>query len=151
MDVREALVTEFYTALTTDATLKALCILPDEAVGTVRLAEGLAQPNTSFPYLTHRLDLLIPDSSWALAEGAWYLDLWDHGPNRDRIFDIRARIITLMDWMIFTPAGAEITAAQVFLRADREGPTDAADVHRIMLEWALHLDRQGEVAAILTR
>ena len=151
MDVREALVTEFYTLLTTDAPLQALFILPDEVAGTVRMQEGLAQPNTSFPYLTHRLDLVVPDSSWALLEGTWYLDIWDHISNRDRTFDIRARVITLLDWRFFTPAGGEISVAQVSLRYDREGPTDAADVHRIMLEWALHLDRKGEVAAILTR
>ena len=37
MDVREALITEFYTLLTTDATLQALFILPDEVAGTVRM------------------------------------------------------------------------------------------------------------------
>lgn len=151
MDVRAALITELHNRLTGDAALKALCILPGEGVGTVRLSNGMAQPDTKLPYLTHRVDLVVPDTSWALLEGTWLLDLWDHGPNRDRIWAIHARVITLMDRLIFTPAGEEIVAAQVFLRTDREGPTDAASVYRLMLEWALHLDRQGEVERILTR
>ena len=57
MDLRRALVTAVYEHLTEDATLKALFKLPGEGVGTVRLIDGMAQPDTKFPYLTHRLTL----------------------------------------------------------------------------------------------
>ncbi len=151
MDLRQALVTLVYTELTTDPALKALFLLPGEAVGTVRMVNGMPLPDTEFPYLTHRFALAVNAESWAFAEGVWYLDIWDHDPNSDRLHEIRARVITLMDWQLFEPPGGESVVAEFRLLRDEDGPTDAADVFRLMTQWELHLDRQVEVEAILTR
>ena len=151
MDLRQALVTAVYDRLTTDVTLKELSKLPGELVGTVRLVNGMPLPDTEFPYLTHRFALAVNDESWALADGIWYVDLWDHQPDSERLLAMRHRVITLMDWLILQPAGGEIKAAQLRLVRDEDGPTDAADVFRLMMQFGLYLDRQVEVEAVLTR
>lgn len=144
MDLRQALVTAVYARLTEDLTLQTIC------GGMVRLVNGMPQPDTKFPYLTHRF-LLEPGACWAFAEGRWYLDLWDHGPNADRLLDIRHRVIALMDRLLLVPPGGEAVTVQMGLTRDEDGVTDAPDVHRLMTEWGLHLDRQVEVEAILGR
>ena len=151
MDLRRALVTLFYTELTTDPALQALFILPGEVAGTVRMTNGMPPPDQKFPYLTHRLALAVDSASWALADGLWYLDIWDHQPDEERLLAIRQRIITLMDWQLFQPPGGEVVVAELRLVRDADGPTDAADVFRLMLQWELHLDRQVEIEAILAR
>lgn len=145
MDHRKAVITALYNELTTDPALQGLC------GGAVRLSDGMPPPNTQFPYLTQRVALEVNDASWAQAEGDWYLDIWDHSPNEDRLLDIRQRVITLMDQLILQPAGGEVVVMEIRFVRDNKGPTDAPDVHRLMLQWKLHLDRQVEVVAVLTR
>lgn len=145
MDLRQALVTLVYTELTTDVALQGI------VGGTVRMVNGMPLPDTEFPYLTHRFALAVNPDSWAFAEGVWYLDIWDHQPDEDRLLAIRHRIITLIDWQLFEPPGDEIKVAEFRLLRDEDGPTDAADVFRLMMQWELYLDRQVEVEAILSR
>lgn len=150
MDLRQALVTAVYARLTTDATLKALSILPGEGVGTVRMVNGMPPPDTKFPYLTHRF-VLEPDACWAFAEGDWLLDFWDEATSSDRLLAIRHRVITLMDKLLLEPPGGEAVVVQIGLVRDEDGVTDSADVYRLMTQWKMHLDRQVEIEAILAR
>ena len=146
MDLRQALLTALYNRLTGDATLQALC------GGTVRLIYRMAQPDTQFPYLTQRVTIEPgTDGSWAFATGTWFLDIWDHQPNASRALSIRQRVITLMDWYFVHPVDGEVDTARVDLVRDEDGPTDDPNIFRLMLQWSLHLDRQGEVVAILGR
>jgi len=144
MDLRQALLTEIYARLTEDVALQGIC------GGTVRLVEGMPTPDTAFPYLTHSFTLEAGDS-WALAEGFWLLDLWDHSPNTIRLSAMRHRLITLMDKLVLTPPGGDIVLMQIDFVRESKGPTDAPDVHRLMTQWSLHLDRQVEVEAVLGR
>jgi len=141
MDLRQALLTEIDDRLTGDAILQGIC------GGTVRLVNGMAPPNTAFPYLTHRFTVEV-GASWALADGTWLLDLWDHSPNSARLLSIRHRVITLMDKLVLTPADEDIIMLQIDFARESEGPTDAPDVHRLMTQWSLNFDRQVEVEAV---
>ena len=144
MDLRQALVTAVYARLTEDPTLQGIC------GGTVRMINGMPQPNTAFPYLTHRF-VLETGACWAFAEGTWYLDLWDHASSTDRLLEMRQAVITLMDQLLLEPPGGEAVVVRIGLVRDEDGPTDAPDVYRLMTQWGLHLDRQVEVEAILGR
>lgn len=145
MDIRQALVTALYNQLTTDADLIAA------VGGTVRLVNGMPPPDTLFPYLTHKVVLEVADASWAIAEGDWYLDLWDHSPDEERLLLMRQCVIAAVDQLLLTLPGGEITVVQIRLVRDEDGVTDAPDVFRLMMQWKLYLDRQAEVEAILSR
>ncbi len=144
MDIRQRLLTELYNKLTTNADLIAAC------GGSVRLVNGMPPQDTPFPYLTHRLAFDV-GKSWAMAEGDWFLDLWDNAPNQDRLLEMRRCAVIAVDQLLISPSGGEITIAQIQLVRDEDGVTDAPDVFRIMLQWKLFLDRQAEVEAILSR
>ena len=144
MDIRQALVTALYKQLTTDTDLLATC------GGTVRLVNGMPPPDTEFPYLTHRL-VLETGASWAFAEGDWYLDLWDHSPNQDRLLAMRQDVIVAVDQLLLPLPSDGVVLLQIQLVRDEDGVTDAPDIFRLMTQWKLYLDRQAEVEAILSR
>jgi len=145
MDLRHALLKAVWDLLTGDAALQALC------GGTVRLIDGMPLRDTDFPYLTQAFDLEVSEKSWALQDGTWLLDIWDHSPNADLVLEIRHRVITLMDQRILQPTGGEIKVAQVMFKGDSKGPTDSPSIYRLMTRWDLFLDRQVEVEAVLSR
>ena len=144
MDLRQRLVTTLYTQLTTNVALLATC------GGAVRMVYGMPPPDTEFPYLTHRL-VLETGASWAFAGGDWYLDLWDHSPNEDRLLEMRQGVINAIDQLLVSSPDGEVVMMQIHLVRDEDGVTDAPDVFRLMMQWKLFLDRQVEVESILTR
>jgi len=145
MSTRSAVITALYGRVTGDPAIQAAC------GGPVRMAYHMAQPDTAFPYLVHRIDGEVADP-WDFETGVWFLDLWDHATNRDRLLTIRELVIIRMDRLLLPVAiGAATAYLGVRLIRDREGPTDAPDVFRVMTEWSLLVERSSEVAGILSR
>ena len=145
-DIQEALLTYIYNRLTTDAGLMA------DMGGTVRLAAVWAKPDTTFPYLVHRIDI-GPDASdvIALRRATYYIDIWSDSPNASEILSIREEIITSLDELEFDTASNEATRARFLLQTDSFIPETEDGIWHYAIMFNLRFFRNSEITAIDAR
>lgn len=104
MDTEKAILTAIYTHLTSDSQLSSTC-------SGVRLGLVWAKKDETFPYLVHRLQSYI-DNPNVMYRGDYYLDLWDHRDSASKIYDMRSRIIALLDRAYIVENGDTFTVVQ---------------------------------------
>src|SRR5690606_30621412 len=103
-----------------------------------------AERDAPFPYLVHSLET-DPQQPWAIEQGRYTIDIWDYGPNKNRLLAIRSRVITLLNRYPLVIPGEGAAAFRMFKGRDRPRPTDADDVHRRSMEWRFRYVAQSEV------
>ena len=144
VDTQKALLTYLYTLLTDDTELKAAL------GGSVRLAPVWAQPDTIFPYLVHRIDV-VADPLHVMRRAVYYLDIWSDSPNADEILAIREVIIGLLDELEFDTAGDEATRARFSLQTDAFIPETEPGIWHYAMMFNLRYFRDAEIATIDAR
>lgn len=143
MDTIRAIIEALYARIMGDPVLQALA-----PTGELPLYEIWAPEDAGFPYLTHEVRIEITDV-WALVEGTWRLDIWDHSQNRNRLYAIRARLVALMDQETLTLPVEVPTGVRVVMAGDGPGPTDSPEVQRQMMAFGIWYGRTAEITAIL--
>ena len=143
-DIQEALLTYIYARLTTDAGLMA------DMGGTVRLAAVWAKPDTTFPYLVHRIDV-GPDPLFIMRRATYYIDIWSDSPNASEVLAIREEIIGLLDELEFDTASDEATRARFSLQTDAFIPETEDGIWHYAIMFNLRFFRDAEITAIDAR
>ena len=150
MDTVAAILTALWTVLTNDSELRAIM------GGTVRLYPDRAPANTPFPYLVHSIAPRMRDRDvWGLMEADYRLDLWDgpdasgSGPPVNRIYDMRRRIVELLDRADIPAPAGEFQGCRLRLEVDEPVPDDDHRVRHRHQIWVVRYWRTAEVEALL--
>jgi len=145
-DIQEALLTYIYARLVADTGLMA------DMGGTVRLALAWAKPDTTFPYLVHRIDMGADDSEvYPLRRGTYYIDIWSDSPNASELFAIREEIIESLDELEFDTASDEATRARFELQTETLIPEVEDGIWHYAIMFNLRFFRNSEITAIDAR
>ena len=144
-DTQEALLTYIYNRLTVDTGLKA------DMGGTVRLAPVWAKPDTTFPYLVHRIDVGPDATGFILRRATYYIDIWSNSPNASEILAIKEEIIASLDELEFDTASGEVTRARFALQTESFIPETEDGILHYALMFNLCFFRDAEIAAIDAR
>ena len=146
VDTNQAIITAIYTILTGDTGTGSLTSI----MTTVALHLVMAQENAPMPYLVHSLSI-DTGGTLGLRYGVYKIDLWDYSPTATRLFQMRDRIIYLLDEKRLTPPDGEFGAARMVLPLDEPMETDADDVWRYHLRFHITYDRVREILAVIGR
>jgi len=146
VDTNQAIITAIYTILTGDTGTGSLTSI----MGTVALYLVMAQENADMPYLVHSLSI-GEGSKQSLRLAVYKIDLWDYSPTATRIFQMRDRIIYLLDEQRLTPPDGEFGAARMVLTLDEPMETDADDVWRYHIRFDIEFERVREILAVIGR
>ena len=142
LDTQKSLLTYIYNLLTNDTDLKAAM------GGTVRLELTWAKPDTVFPYLVHRLDI-VADDFYPMRRAVYYLDIWSDSDTAEEILAIRQLIIALLDELEFSTT--EATRARFLLQTDGFIPEVEQGIWHYAIMFNLVYFRDAEIAAIDAR
>ena len=146
VDTNQAIITAIYTILTGDTGTGSLTSI----MGTVSLYLVMARENADMPYLVHSLSI-DEGGTLSLRSAVYKIDLWDFSPTATRIFQMRDRIIYLLDEQRLTPPESEFGAARMVLTIDEPMETDADDVWRYHLRVDVKYERVREILAVIGR
>jgi len=146
VDTNQAIITAIYTILTGDTGTGSLTAI----MGTVALYLIMAQENAPMPYLVHSLSI-ADGGTLGIRSAVYKLDLWDYSPTATRIFQMRDRIIYLLDEKRLQPPDSEFGAARMVLDLDEPMETDADDVWRYHLRFDITYERVREILAVIGR
>lgn len=142
VDTQKSLLAYIDDLLTKNTKLKAAM------GGAVRLELTWAQPDTVFPYLVHRLDV-VADDFYPMRRAVYYLDIWSDSPTAEQILAIRQLIIALLDELEFSTT--EATRARFLLQTDGFIPETEQGIWHYALMFNLRYFRDAEIASIDSR
>ena len=140
VDTQKSIIMYLYNLLATDTALKAAM------GGAVRLYLTWAKTDAEFPYLVHRIDISREPGTHVIQKAAYYLDIWSHSPNADEILSIRARLIGLLDELIFSTD--EVSRAHIQIMSDAFVPESEQSIWHYATMWDLIFRRDAEAAVI---
>jgi hypothetical protein len=142
VDLELSVITIAWERLTGDPALTALLGGP----GRVHL--GLPdEDEPPLPYLNHRV-ATSANQALALRDGTYYLDAWDVADTAERIFQVRSRVIDLLDELVAVGEGATVRFS---LAASGLIPEPEPGVWHVSLTFSILASRAGELAAIAAR
>ncbi len=142
-------ITFLYNLMANDNEIKSLMGTP------ARLYPTWAVKDAVFPYAVYRL-INGANPSRALYNGTFYVDIWTYSNQLETLYEIRNRIITLLDDRKFQAddpvSGAkDVVAFRTYLNADRPIPEDTEYVIHQSMEFNVRYDRFREIVNILNR
>lgn len=111
MDTVRALNHKIFAYLREDPTLI------DDLMGNSNVREGLANRSDIYPYIVYAINPdILPDTP-VIANCGFQIDIWDKPTNglTTRIFEIRGRLVKLLDQHTFTLGGGEAKGIRVYL------------------------------------
>lgn len=143
MDLHKRILTQLYTTLTEDPTLKS-------AMGdTVRLYRNWAVPDATFPYLVHTIDLTNPDWS-PIQEGTYIIDIWSNSPNADELLAIRDQIISLIDELYYS-AVSEHDGLWFWIQGSRDVIETEQNIQHHNITFNMKVLVEADIASRLRR
>ena len=142
LDIQESLLTQLYTTLTADNTLKTAM------GGSVSLYPVWAKPDAAFPYLVHRIEMraAIP---FPMRIGSYLIDIWSYSPSASEIVGIRKRIVELLDELTFNTT--EVKNVVIKLQTDGFVPEVEQGIWHYSFLFSISLWRQSEAVVIIAR
>ena len=142
LDTQESLLTQLYTVLTSEITLKAAM------GGSVSLYPVWAKPDATFPYLVHRIEMRR-GGIWPERIGTYLIDIWTNSPSAASVVAIRKRLIELLDEYQFNTTDVK----NVKLNLDTDGfiPETEPDIFHYAFQFSISLWRQAEIVYIIGR
>lgn len=148
-NTQKSAITFLYNLLANDATIKSLVGDP------ARLYPTWAVKDAVFPYGVYRL-VNNANPSVALYNGIFYLDLWAYNSDLNTLYEIRNRVITLLDERKFQAndpdtGDKDIVAFRTWINADRQIPEDTEYILHQAMEFNVRYDRFREIVNILNR
>ncbi len=138
----ESIRNHLYNILTTDSELQTLL------GGTVKLYNLHAIADADFPYLVHRLESGA-DTFWPLRQGTYIVDIWVDERSTDTIYDIRNRIVALIDELNFTTSA--IDRGELWLQTDGLISEPQDGIYHYALQFNLRYYRTAETETIIER
>jgi len=142
LDTQKSILTYLWNLLTGDTDLETAM------GGTVRCYLTWAEPNATFPYLVHRIDI-APAEPFPMRQATYYLDIWSDSPNADEILAIRKIIIELLDEL--EPTTDEIKGARLWSQTEGFIPESEQGIWHYAIQWNLRYYRKAETASIIGR
>jgi len=118
--------------------LRADTVLTNDLMGNSNVHEGLAGRSSDYPYIVFAINPEINPNTPLIANCDFQVDIWDRPDDglTSRIFEIRGRLIKLLDQYDFILDGNEAKGIRIFL--DSMGiilrdPDDEFIQHMVML------------------
>ena len=142
MDTVRAINSYIFTYLRADTTLTGL-------MSNSNIHEGLAGRSSNYPYIVFAISPEINHNTPIIANCSFQVDVWDKpaGGLTSRIFEIRGRLIRLLDQHTFALDGDEAKGIRIYL--DSMGiilrdPDDEFLQHMITV-WTLRFVRKEDL------
>jgi len=109
-----------------------------DLMGNLNIREGLAFRSDNYPYVVYAIDPTIAPDTPVIANCGFQVDIWDKPDNKltTRIYEIRGRLIKLLDQHLFTLDGDEAKGIRVYLDSMgfiQKDPDDEFIQHVVML------------------
>lgn len=139
-DARRSLIEYLWTRLTTDATLQSAM------GGEVRCYLAEAETDAEFPYLVHRVEIGVVPGTYVVQRATYFLDVWSDSPNAEQITAIRARIVTLLDELVFDTDDVKRVHIEFF--SDSDMPEPKVGIWHYTTMWELVFIRKTEATNI---
>jgi len=118
--------------------LKGDTILTKDLMGNSNISEGLSFRSDDYPYIVFAIDPSIASDTPVIANCGFQVDIWDRPDSKltTRIFEIRGRLIKLLDQHTFTLSGNEAKGIRIHLDSMgfiQRDPDDEFIQHIVML------------------
>ncbi len=142
MDTIRAINDYIFTYLRADITLIDL-------LGNYNIHEGLAHRSSDYPYIVFALSPEISPDTPLVADCSFQTDIWDKPADglTSRIFEIRGRLIKLLDQHTFILDGNEAKGIRIFLDSMGVILRDPDDefIQHMVTGWSLRFIRSGDL------
>jgi len=109
----------------------------------IRVGEGVRSDN--FPYLSYSIKGSIDVASGIIMGGILEVHLWDKKDLTDRIYEMRGRIIKLLDREMFQLTGGEAKGVRLYYDNDVKIPDDVEFIHHIAILFTIKYIRSGDL------
>lgn len=141
MDSILAVLTEVFNELRDDVEL-------NDIMGDVRITNVWASPDAEFPYLVYRLNTM-PQDPPIVTQGTLTLDIWDYQQTATRLYEMRRRIIELLDQQRFE--NDDCGVIRLFKGMDMDIPEDTQYVWHRTIDFRVRYTRNTEFEPVLAR
>jgi hypothetical protein len=142
MDTIRAINHEIFDYLRADTTLTDL-------MGNSNVREGLAFRSDDYPYIVYAINPNIPSNTPVIANCNFQTDIWDRPDSKltNRIYEIRGRLIKLLDQHTFTLDGSEAKGIRVYLDSSGIILRDPDDefIQHIVMTYTLRYTRSEDL------
>lgn len=144
VDIQQSLLNHLWNLLTTNADVR-------EAMGrsTYLLYHTWAEPDATFPYMVHRIDMGILGDWSPEAACTYYLDIWSYSEDVTEILAIRTLIMGLLDNIEFSTT--ETTEVHVWIQTDGFVPETEERLWHYAMQFNLKWIKDAQIGATLYR
>lgn len=142
MDTVRAINHEIFDYLRADTTLTDL-------MGNSNIREGLASRSDDYPYIVFAIDPNILPDTPVMANCSFQVDIWDRPDNKltTRIYEIRGRLIKLLDQHMLALDGSEAKGIRIYLDSMGFIQRDPDDefIQHMVTTWSLRFARSEDL------
>jgi len=138
VDTLGAVVDGLYTYITTDGALMALM------GGAVELDFLFAPQDETVPYLQCRVTATAVGPGDPAVQGTYSLRIWDRAGTATRVFNIRARLMAILDGYEMYPTGADAAEVRIAWVADQTLEEPVPDWWCEEVTFSIRYIRAGE-------
>ena len=142
---KTAILTAIYAILTADTTLKALL------GGSVKARNVKADPDEENPYLLYDLSPGNAGAEDGMREGTLLIDIIHHGQTSETAYQIKDRLIGLIDRRAIITAHGEATAVRVFYDQEEDIAEDQEHLWHVATKWSVRYFPAAELSAVIGR
>jgi len=142
MDVIRAINTEIFDYLRDDG------ILTDNPVGGImgnkNIRIGRALRSDIFPYITFGIRFFVNPLMPLLGTGTLETHLWDKNNLTSRVYEMRDRLIKLLDLRDFALSGEEAKGVRIFLDSSDMIEEEEEFIQHMVILWTVKYIRSAE-------
>ena len=138
IDTNRAINGAILTYLLADSTL-----ISTMGNSNIRVGEGIR--SDSFPYMSYSIKGSIDVASGIIMGGIIEFHLWDKKDLTDRIYEMRGRIIKILDKEMFVLSGGEAKGVRLYYDSDVMIPDDGEFIRHIAILFTIKYLRSGDL------
>lgn len=144
IDIQQSLLNHLWKHLTTNGDVRLAM-----KRATYLLYHTWAEPNATFPYMVHRIDMGILGDWSPVALCTYYLDIWSHSKDVTEILAIRKLVMELLDGLVFFTD--ETTDCHLWIQTDAFIPEVEEGIWHYACQFNLKWLKDAQIGAILKR
>lgn len=138
MDTVLAINSAILTYLLADETLAT-------TMGNTNISVGENYRSSDFPYMSWSIKNYVDPLSPVVMSGILTMHLWDKGALTSTIYEMRGRLIKLLDREVFQLTGGEAKAVRVFYDSDLIVPEEVEFIHHFVILYTVKYIRSGDL------
>lgn len=143
-DINSIILDKFYNRITQDSTMENIF-----GEAEIAISIGQAPPDSLMPYLVHKCDFRdAGEGSFPIRRGSYTIDIWTQSGEADLGFQIRNRLIELLDRYQFEDE--DLSLDWIDIQSDGLIP-DAPGIWHYTMLFNFRIYRKAETAYIVNR